>query len=71
MQTKRRLSIDRVHESSTEPGAQMAFDREAADLQCDLCKGPLADHVVADHASRVVERMLTIGCPTPVNSRLP
>jgi hypothetical protein len=44
-------------------------ERGAGDLKCAICSGPLADHEIGDHATRVVERMLKIGFPTPVGRR--
>jgi hypothetical protein len=49
--------------------ARRPVARDLDDRQCILCKGPLADHPAADHASRVVERMLSIGFPTPVSGK--
>lgn len=46
-------------------------DRGAGELKCVICEGPLADHEIGDHATRVVERMLKLGFPTPVSGRLP
>ncbi len=69
MQTKRRLFddrndlLDRDHLRSTDS------DRGAGTIMCGICAGPLADHEIGDHATRVVERMLRIGFPTPVCSR--
>lgn len=46
-------------------------DRGAGTLKCDICAGPLADHEIGDHATRVVERMLELGFPTPVSPSRP
>lgn len=67
MQTDNRLFGGRGPDSRPRKGA----DRRASDLSCAICTGPLADHDMRDHASRVVERMLRIGFPTPVSPRLP
>lgn len=45
-------------------------NRGAGVLKCIICAGALADHEIGDHATRVVERMLQIGFPTPVGSRI-
>lgn len=49
---------------------RVSAERGAGGLKCAICAGPLADHEIGDHESRVVERMLSIGFPTPVGSRL-
>lgn len=43
--------------------------RGTGELKCAICSGALADHEIGDHATRVVERMLQIGFPTPVGRR--
>ena len=45
-------------------------ERGVGGLKCAICAGPLADHEIGDHESRIVERMLSIGFPTPVGGRL-
>ena len=71
MRTKRSLFDDRTHRFGDGPGRNVDDDRGAGSLKCAICRGPLADHEIGDHATRVVERMLRIGFPTPVNGRLP
>ena len=67
MQVDRRrmdVRIDNHARSVSDP------DRGAGEIRCAICSGALADHEIGDHASRVVERMLQIGFPTPVGRRI-
>ena len=67
MQTEQRpvnKNMDRTR------GGHANTDRGAGGIKCAICAGALADHEIGDHATRVVERMLSIGFPTPVGSRL-
>jgi hypothetical protein len=45
-------------------------ERGTGAIKCIICAGALADHEIGDHSTRVVERMLQIGFPTPVGSRI-
>ena len=66
MQVDRRLMdvrIDSHARSAPDP------DRGTGEMRCAICSGALADHEIGDHATRVVERMLKIGFPTPVGPR--
>jgi hypothetical protein len=67
VQTEQRRLDDRF-ESDLRNGT--GTDRGAGVLKCIICAGALADHEIGDHASRVVERMLLIGFPTPVGRRI-
>lgn len=69
MQTKRRLFDDRNDLFDSGRWRKTATDRGAGTIKCGICEGPLADHEIGDHTTRVVERMLRIGFPTPVCSR--
>jgi hypothetical protein len=66
MQVDRRLVDIRIgdHARST-----TRDERGTGKLKCVICSGALADHEIGDHATRVVERMLQIGFPTPVGRR--
>ena len=70
MQTDRRLSDGRVDRRDPSRWRKADMDRGAGTIKCGICAGPLADHEIGDHATRVVERMLRIGFPTPVGNRL-
>jgi len=67
VQTEQRRLDDRF-QSDLQNGT--GTDRGAGVLKCIICAGALADHEIGDHANRVVERMLRIGFPTPVGSRI-
>jgi hypothetical protein len=67
MQVDRRLVDIRVDGHAR---SQTDDDRGAGGLKCAICSGALADHEIGDHATRVVERMLQIGFPTPVGRRI-
>jgi hypothetical protein len=71
MRTERRLVDDRTDRCDPDLRRDDDADRGAGELKCAICSGPLADHEIGDHTTRVVERMLRIGFPTPVNSTLP
>jgi len=71
MRTKRRLFGDRTDPRDPGLGRNVDDDRGAGSLKCAICTGPLADHEIGDHPTRVVERMLRIGFPTPVDGQLP
>jgi len=71
MRTDRYIVDDRTGRRDPDPRRGDDADRGAGALTCDICAGPLADHEIGDHATRVVERMLRIGFPTPVGNRLP
>ncbi len=71
MQTKQRLFDDRNDLFDSGRWRRTDTDRGAGTIKCGICAGPLADHEIGDHRTRVVERMLRIGFPTPVGSRFP
>ena len=71
MRTDRHLVDDRTGRCEPDLLRDDGADRGAGALKCGICAGPLADHEIGDHATRVVERMLKIGFPTPVSSRFP
>ncbi len=71
MQAKRRLFDDRYGPSERDRRREADSDRGVGTILCNICTGPLADHEIGDHSTRVVERMLRIGFPTPVCSRFP
>jgi hypothetical protein len=66
MQVDRRLTDIRM-DNRTRSGSDL--DRGAGEIRCGICSEALADHEIGDHATRVVERMLQIGFPTPVGRR--
>lgn len=45
-------------------------DRGSGSITCIICAHPLADHEIGDHDTDVVQKMLSIGFPTPVGGRL-
>ncbi|GMQ93685.1 MAG: hypothetical protein BMS9Abin12_1165 [Acidimicrobiia bacterium] len=71
MRTERHPCDDRTERRRGDRLRSDKTDRGAGMLKCGICAGPLADHEIGDHANRVVERMLRIGFPTPVGTRLP
>lgn len=71
MQTDRRLLDSRVERRGRSLWRKADMDRGVGTIKCGICAGPLADHEIGDHPIVVVERMLKIGFPTPVSSRLP
>ena len=60
-----------IFDTSADNRRTDVHDRGAGTLQCAICSGPLADHEIGDHDSRIVERMLELGFPTPVARRFP
>ncbi len=71
MRTERQPYDDRTRPNRADRWACDETERGVGVLKCAICADPLADHEIGDHANRVVERMLGIGFPTPVNTRLP
>ena len=49
----------------------IGYQPGSGSVKCAICLGPLADHSVGDHASRVAERLAALGFPTPVNVGMP
>ena len=70
MQRKVDLYADRTDRRDSGRWRKSDADRGTGTIKCGICAGPLADHEIGDHATRVVERMLRIGFPTPVGNRL-
>jgi hypothetical protein len=70
MQAEQHLAEDADDLYAPVPIHRSETDRGIGGMKCAICAGPLADHEIGDHESRVVERMLRIGFPTPVGSRL-
>ena len=71
MRTERPMFDDRTNRRSPGLGRNVDNDRGAGLLKCGICRGPLANHEIGDHATKVAERMLRIGFPTPVNGEFP
>jgi hypothetical protein len=70
MRMEQQLVDDREDRRASMSDGAITIERGVGGLKCAICSGPLADHEIGDHESRVVERMLSIGFPTPVGSRL-
>jgi hypothetical protein len=71
MQTQAYPSSDGTDCDDTRLQPTVLFDRAAGAGTCMICRGPLADHTTAEHASRVVDRLAALGYPTPVNIGMP
>lgn len=63
--------LHHVHENTATCSRQSGdSDRGSGAITCIICARPLAEHEIGDHDINVVQKMLSIGFPTPVGERL-
>lgn len=61
------MTIDSsIFDTSADERRTDVHDRGAGSLEWAICSGPLAEHEIGDHDSRIMEGMLELGFPTPV-----